>query len=223
MTWGWCVSNVGKVGFEPSVKYRIWAHSLEVTSSIPGFEPSVSYINFKGNSAIEEKVCCNSMLSVGDSNPKGFNTPPLTTNELSYASDGIASKAQHLRAFLLFAIDFLSIKTPRFSLIFLLYMPLSWKTPYLEKRSTELLVMWNQGFGNWPVRTSLCLSLSTSELAQNIIGSFNNKLCFVCFLALIPRHRVFWEAKSLFELVRQFLLLFFDAISGVLILPWDAD
>ena len=51
--------------------------------------------------------------------------PPLTTNELSYARNGIASKAQHLRAFSLFAIDFLSIKTPRFSLIFLLYMPLS--------------------------------------------------------------------------------------------------
>ena len=42
-------------------------------------------------------------------------------------------------------------------------MPLSWKTPYLEKRSTELLVMGNQGFGNWPVRTSLCLSLTTGE------------------------------------------------------------
>lgn len=52
-------------------------------------------------------------------------SPPLTTNELSYARNGIASKAQHLQAFLLVAIDFLSIKTPRFSLIFLLYMPLS--------------------------------------------------------------------------------------------------
>lgn len=50
-------------------------------------------------------------------------SPPLTTNKLVCAPDGIASKAQHLRAFLLFAIDFLSIKTPRFSLIFLLYMP----------------------------------------------------------------------------------------------------
>ena len=50
-------------------------------------------------------------------------SPPLTTNELSYAPDGIASKAQHLRAFSLFAIDFHSIKTPRFSLIFLIYAP----------------------------------------------------------------------------------------------------
>jgi hypothetical protein len=30
-------------------------------------------------------------------------SPPLTTNELLYAPDGIASKAQHLRSFLLFA------------------------------------------------------------------------------------------------------------------------
>jgi len=34
-------------------------------------------------------------------------SPPLTYNELIYARDGIVSKAQHLRAFLLFAIDFL--------------------------------------------------------------------------------------------------------------------
>ena len=107
------------------------------------------------------------------------HSPPLTTNKLSYARESIDSKAQHLQDFSLFAIDFLSIKTPRFSLIFLLYMPLSWKTPYLEKRSTELLVMGNQGFGNWPVRTSLCLSLSTSELTQHIIICTNGESGFI--------------------------------------------
>ena len=65
-----------------------------------------------------------------------------------YARNGIISKAQNLWAFLLFAIDFLSIKTFRFSLIFLLNIPLSCKTPYSEKRSTEILVMGNQGLGN---------------------------------------------------------------------------
>ncbi len=64
----------------------------------------------------------------------------LTQNELVYARNGITSKAQHLRAFLPFAIDLLSIKPPIFSNFSPIYAPL--------KRSRELLVMGNQGVGN---------------------------------------------------------------------------
>lgn len=83
----------------------------------------------------QDDYCCNSMVGVEDSNPKGFNTPPLTTNELSYARNGIASKAQHLWAFLLFAIDFGSTTKRRF----LNYLK-KFVTIKHHKSSVELLI-----------------------------------------------------------------------------------